>query len=82
MPYRSLRWFRHSRSGSERPIHRVRFQFHPISPREKFSQAKLESGLSPKGVCNLLGILQGIFSLAVDNDLLLKSPVRNRHKPT
>jgi integrase len=49
---------------------------------EQFLQAKLKAGLSPKTARNLLGILQGIFSLAVDNDLIAKSPVRNRHKPT
>lgn len=49
---------------------------------EQFLQTKLKAGLSPKTTRNLLGILQGIFSLAVDNDLIAKSPVRNRHKPT
>ena len=49
---------------------------------EQFLQTKLKAGLSPKTTRNLLGILQGLFSLAVDNDLIAKSPVRNRHKPT
>jgi hypothetical protein len=49
---------------------------------EQFLQIKLKAGLSPKTTRNLLGILQGIFSLAVDNDLIARSPVRNRHKPT
>jgi integrase len=49
---------------------------------EQFLQIKLKAGLSPKTTRNLLGILQVIFSLAVDNDLIAKSPVRNRHKPT
>jgi integrase len=49
---------------------------------EQFLQTRLKAGLSPKTTRNLLGILQGIFSLAVDNDLIAKSPVRNRHKPT
>jgi len=48
---------------------------------EQFSQAKMDSGLSPKTVRNLLLVLQGIFSLAVDNDLIPKSPIRKRHKP-
>jgi integrase len=48
---------------------------------EQFSQPKLESGLSTKTVRNLVGLLQGIFSVAVDNDLILRSPIRNRHKP-
>ena len=49
---------------------------------EQFLQTKLKAWLSPKTTRNLLGILQGVFSLAVDNDLIAKSPVRNRHKPT
>jgi hypothetical protein len=49
---------------------------------EQFLQTKLKVGLSPKTTRNLLGILQGIFSLAVDNDLIARSPMRNRHKPT
>ena len=49
---------------------------------ERFSQTKLESGLSPKTVRNLLLVLQGILSVAVDNDLIARSPIRNRHKPT
>ncbi len=49
---------------------------------EKFSQTKLEGGLSAKTVRNLLLVLQGILSLAVDNDLIARSPIRNRHKPT
>jgi integrase len=48
---------------------------------EQFLQSKLKAGLSPKTVRNLLVILQGIFSLAVDDDLIEKSPIRNRHKP-
>jgi integrase len=48
---------------------------------EKFAQAKSQSGLSGKTVRNLLLVLQGIFSLAVDNDMILKSPVRKSHKP-
>jgi integrase len=48
---------------------------------EQFTQAKLQSGLCGKTVRNLLLVLQGIFSLAVDNDLILKSPVRKSHKP-
>ena len=34
-----------------------------------------------KTVRNLVGLLQSIFSLAVDNDLIPRSPVRKRHKP-
>lgn len=49
---------------------------------EELLQKKLKSGLSAKSVRNLLVLLQGIFALAVDNDLVTRSPVRNRHKPT
>jgi integrase len=49
---------------------------------ESFIQAKVESGLSGKTVRNLLLVLQAIMSLALDNDLIDRSPIRNRHKPT
>jgi len=48
---------------------------------ENLLQSKLKGGLSAKSVRNLVGLLQGIFSLAVDNDLLTRSPVRGKHKP-
>lgn len=48
---------------------------------EKLLQSRLTSGSSPKTVRNLVGLLQSIFSLAVDNDLIPRSPVRDRHKP-
>jgi len=48
---------------------------------EKLLQSRLEAGSSPKTVSNLVGLLQSIFSLAVDNDLIPRSPVRDRHKP-
>lgn len=37
--------------------------------------------VSAKTLLNEIGLLQSIFSLAVDNDLLDRSPVRSRHKP-
>jgi hypothetical protein len=49
---------------------------------ERFIQTKVESGLSGKTVRNLLLVLQGIMSLALDNDLIDRSPIRNIHKPT
>lgn len=49
---------------------------------ETLLQSKQKAGLSAKSVRNLVGLLQGIFSLAVDNDLLARSPVRDKHKPT
>jgi integrase len=48
---------------------------------ESLLQSSLKRGSSPKTVRNLVGLLQGIFSLAVDNDLITRSPVRDRHKP-
>ncbi len=48
---------------------------------EKLLQSQLERGSSPKTVRNVVGILQSIFSLAVDNDLIARSPVRDKHKP-
>ena len=38
---------------------------------ETLMQAKLQTELSAKTVLNLSGSLQGIFSLAVDNDLIV-----------
>ena len=49
---------------------------------ENIIQAKLKGGLSSKSVRNLVGLLQGVFSLATDNDLIARSPIRTRHKPT
>lgn len=46
---------------------------------EQLLQSKL--ALSPKTRRNLVGLLQGVFSLAEDDDLIEKSPVRDRHKP-
>jgi len=37
--------------------------------------------LVPEDSSQSVGLLQSIFSLAVDNDLIPRSPVRNRHKP-
>jgi integrase len=48
---------------------------------EQLAQAKSKSGLSGKTVRNILLVLQAIFSLAVDNDLVVKSPIRKSHKP-
>lgn len=50
---------------------------------ENFVRTKSESKtkLHPKTVLNLLRLIQGIFSLAVDNDLIQRSPVRKKHRP-
>lgn len=47
---------------------------------ERLLQSK--SALSAKTQRNILVLLQGVFSLAVDDDVIGSSPVRNRHKPT
>src|SRR5687767_2519808 len=49
---------------------------------ENLVGSKLKSGLSPKTVRNLVGLLQGVFSVALEDDLILRSPVRRKHKPT
>jgi integrase len=49
---------------------------------ENFVQEKTRSGRAAKTVRNLVAVLQSIFSLAVDDDLIEKSPVRDKHKPT
>ena len=48
---------------------------------ENLLHSRLKSGSSPKTVRNIVGLLQSIFSLAVDNDLIARSPVRDKHKP-
>jgi integrase len=50
---------------------------------ETLINSKLDgkSALSPKTALNLLRLVQGIFSLAVDNDLIERSPVRRKHRP-
>jgi len=37
--------------------------------------------LSPKSVRNVVNLVQGIFALALDNDLIARSPVRQRCNP-
>jgi integrase len=49
---------------------------------ESFVQEKIRIGRAAKTVRNLVAVLQSIFSLAVDDDLIEKSPVRDKHKPT
>jgi integrase len=48
---------------------------------EEFLRGRLENGASPKTVRNDLALLQSVFSLAEDNDLIPKSPIRRKHKP-
>jgi len=50
---------------------------------ESFVRVKsaANSKLHPKTVLNMLRLVQGIFSVAVDNDLLERSPVRRKHRP-
>jgi hypothetical protein len=51
---------------------------------ENLMKTKLDSKskLSPKTVLNLLRLIQGIFSVAVDDDLIARSPVRRKHMPS
>lgn len=48
---------------------------------EDFLRGQAAKGLSAKTIRNILMLLKGIFSLAEDNDLIAKTPVRKRHKP-
>jgi integrase len=48
---------------------------------EAFIQEKTKSGYSPKTLRNIVVQLNSVFHLAVDNDLIGRSPVRDRHKP-
>jgi site-specific recombinase XerC len=48
--------------------------------REAIAVAIRQAGSSPKTDRNLVGLLQSIFSLAVDNDLIPRSPVLDRHR--
>jgi integrase len=48
---------------------------------EDIATKKLQSGASPKTVRNMITFLHGIFALAVDQDLIQRSPVRQKHKP-
>jgi integrase len=47
---------------------------------EQFLQERSKKA-SMKTMLNDLGLLQSIFSLAVENDLIERSPVRSKHKP-
>jgi len=44
-------------------------------------QSKMEDQLSRRTIRNILVILQSIFSLALDNDVIDRSPVRKKHRP-
>ena len=57
-------------------------QIQQISPVhvEEFVQS-IEAGLSPRTLRNVLMVLSGMFSLAVDKDLVQRSPIRDSHKP-
>lgn len=48
---------------------------------EEFVQKKTAKGLAPKTVRNLLMVLRGIFTVAVEQDVILRSPVRKAHMP-
>jgi integrase len=48
---------------------------------EDLLQGKAREEYSPKTMRNIVVQLNGIFNLAVDNDLIARSPVRARHRP-
>jgi integrase len=48
---------------------------------EELLRSKARNGLSAKTIRNIVVLLKGIFSLAEDNDLIARTPVRKRHKP-
>jgi integrase len=48
---------------------------------EELLQKESKNEYSPTTLRNILVLLGGIFHLAEDNDLISRSPVRNRHKP-
>jgi len=51
----------------------------PLHIEEMLTKRRL-SGLSNKSLRNLLVLLSSMFALAVDNDLIPRSPVRSRHR--
>ena len=48
---------------------------------EEFLQGVAKQGYSPKTMRNIVVLLHGILHLAENNDLIGRSPVRDRHKP-
>jgi integrase len=48
---------------------------------ESLVSKKENERLSPKSIRNILVVLQGIFHVAQDNDLIQRSPIRRSHKP-
>jgi integrase len=48
---------------------------------EELLQIKAKEGYTLKTLRNIIVLLDGIFHLAEDNDLISRSPVRKRHKP-
>jgi integrase len=48
---------------------------------EDFVQRKIADGLAPKTVRNHLMVLRGVFSVAVEQDVIQRSPVRRSHTP-
>src|SRR5437763_8205308 len=54
-----------------------------IEPRhvENLVQSKMKTRLSARTIRNMLVVLQSIFSLALDNDVIDRSPVRKKHRP-
>jgi integrase len=47
---------------------------------ENFVRKKEIQKLSPKSIRNILVVFQGIFNVALDNDLIQRSPIRKSHR--
>src|SRR4051812_13691168 len=88
-PYMKRRGIKDSSlSGYESSLRQVLptlgdFRLADVTPLniEEIAQKKLNDGSSTKTVRNLLGFLGCIFALAMDHDLIQRSPVRRMHKP-
>jgi integrase len=48
---------------------------------ENLVRKKETQKLSPKSIRNILVVFQGIFNVALDNDLIQRSPIRKSHRP-
>src|SRR5262245_53769123 len=49
---------------------------------EELLRIKTNAGLSPTTIRNVIVVLQGIFAAALEDELISRSPVRRRHKPS
>jgi len=61
------------------PCEKSKFSGSSINTQTMFLGERSKK-VSTKTMLNELGLLQSIFSLAVENDLIERSPVRSKHK--